>query len=161
MDRLSAVNIQFAPMELDVLSKISADAGGQFTFQSPQWYTALKLLRTKVLMRSGPSKPKFFFSDPYFAAVVLVQQTEILVDDLVSNLRGRGLESLVAFMLPAILKQYGLDHLVRPQLFFCSSSSLGFLTPSSTQILVMTRRLHLVNSNWSICTPVPMDSKPR
>jgi hypothetical protein len=77
----------------------------------------MKLKQRKVIVQAGTRPPfKFYLSDPFFAAVVGAQQSNTIVPTLVAQLRGRGLESLLNPMLPAILKEHGLGHLVRPRL---------------------------------------------
>jgi hypothetical protein len=115
-----------------VLSLIDAATGGKFDATHPLWPSVMKLKQRKVIVQAGTRPPfKFYLSDPFFAAVVGAQQSNTIVPTLVAQLRGRGLESLLNPMLPAILKDHGLGHLVRPRLALFPPSIIIFPSPCS------------------------------
>jgi hypothetical protein len=166
LQAVSTASIQFPPEEMQVLSLISSDAGREFHPRNPLWQTIMKLKRQKVLMQKGTKKPTFYLSDPFFAAVVSAQQTDTVVETLIPQLRGRGLESLIQPMLPEILRRFSLGHLVRPQFSLLSSASSphslslseqeGGIRPTRTGSLVLQcrrlrKRCHLGQAlpKWS------------
>jgi hypothetical protein len=137
------VKLLFEPGELAVLGTIDAVNGREFSPSDPDFATAVRLRNREVLLQVNPggqtTRAKFYLSDPFLAAAVFVQMTIQPTTHMMSNLKGRGLESLVDPLLEPVLAKMGLWTPTVTRFSLVSMYALVFMLLDGATLLFFVR----------------------